>query len=302
MSKRKDGFEGDNTPIFRLGAAALRLQGALGGLRLPPEVAFDAAPLHEWLARMILPVEMTAAAVSAAAATKLAASLDLHSGGLTWRVSDPFPDMVLKLGAELATMAADPAQVEQFSRLTDQLQPERLTGWLRANGRTLEAGWSIEEPLDLTGLRDLSGLANQNIAHCLSLEGSFSPGNPYLGVQFPLPGTTADAQLDYALDLFDSFQLGGPPDDALAALRHYCPGKWLATIRLTAAGVSRIGIAVRRPSTKIVLRLRKIHDAGLVSAQELAAFEGALGAVGATAVESVQLSDGYGLTLHYDLP
>lgn len=298
MSKRKDGFEGDNTPIFRLGAAALRLQGALGGLRLPPDAAFDAAPLHEWLARMIMPVEGTAGAVSA---TKLAASLDLHSGGLTWRVSDPFPDIVLKLGAELAEMEADPAQVEQFTRLTDQLQPQRLTGWLRADGRTLEAGWSIEERLDLTGLPDLSGLANQNIAHCLSLEGSFSPGNPYLGVQFPLPGRTADAQLDQALDLFDSFQLGGPPDDALAALRHYSPGVWLATIRLTAAGVSRIGIAVQRPSTQAVLRLRQIHDIGLVSMQELAAFEGALGAKGATAVESVQLSDGYGLTLHYDI-
>jgi hypothetical protein len=299
MRKRKDSLDQDNTPIFRLGAAALRLQGALGALRLPPEVAFDAAPLHEWLARMILPVEAT---VTAVAATQLAASLDLHSGGLTWRVSDPFPDMVLKLGAELATMEADPAQVERFTRLTDQLQPERLTGWLRADGRTLEAGWSIEEPLDLTGLEDLSGLASHNIAHSLSLEGSFSPGNPYLGVQFPLPGATADAQLDQALDLFDSFQLGGPPDDALAALRHYCPGKWLATIRLTTAGVSRIGVAVRRPSTRSVLHLRKIHDAGLVSAQELAAFEGALGARGAAALESVELGGGYGLTLHYDLP
>jgi len=299
--------EESNQAFLRLGATALRLQGALGALHLPSEMVAHEDDLHGWLGRMILPVDS-----SAGIQTQLAASLGLHDGGLTWFVVDPLADMLLKLGDELAEMPVDPAQMERFTQMTDALQPERLGAWLRMSGPYLESGWSISEtvPLqkalsfaaDTEDTRRLQAwTAAQGVVDCHYVEGSFSPGNPYLALHFPLPGETADVQLDHALSLFESLQLGGPPDDALSALLHYNSGGWLATVWLTAKSVSRMGIVLQDPSTRAVLHLSKIHNVSLVTTAELAAFEGALGVDGATSVETVEIAGGHGMSLHYTL-
>jgi hypothetical protein len=299
--------EQQNQAFLRLGATALRLQGALGALHLPSEVVNNEDDLHGWLGRMILPVDS-----SEEIQTELAVSLGLHDGALTWTVVDPLADMLLKLGDELAEMPVDPVQMAQFTQVTDTLQPKALGAWLRMSGPYLEAGWSISETVSLqkalafaADTEDTRRLqtwtAAQGVVDCHYVEGSFSPGNPYLALHFPLPGQTADAQLDHALSLFESLQLGGPPDDALSALLHYSAGGWLATVWLTATSVSRLGIVLQQPSTRAVLHLCQIHHISLVTAAELAAFEGALGVDGATSVESVEVAGGYGMSLHYTL-
>jgi hypothetical protein len=307
MNTNQPGYEPEqqNQAFLQLGTTALRLQGALGGLHLPPDMLTNEDDLHGWLGRMILPVDS-----SSGIQTQLAVSMGLHDGALTWFVIDSLADMLLKLGDELAEMPVDPAQMAQFTQITDALLPRELGAWLRMSGPYLEAGWSISETVPLqkalsfaADTRDARQLqawtAAQGVVDCHYLEGSFSPGNPYLTLHFPLPGDTADAQLDHALSLFDSLQLGGPPDDALSALLHYSAGGWLATVSLTAKSVSCIGIVLQQPSTRTVLHLSKIHDVSLVTSAELAAFEGALGVDGATSVESVEVAGGHGLSLHY---
>jgi hypothetical protein len=299
--------EKQNQAFLRLGATALRLQGALGALHLPSEVVNNEDDLHGWLGRMILPVDS-----SEEIQTELAVSLGLHDGALTWTVVDPLADMLLKLGDELAEMPVDPAQMAQFTQIADALQPKALGAWLRMSGPYLEAGWSISETVSLqkalafaADTEDTRRLqawtAAQGVVDCHYVEGSFSPGNPYLALHFPLPGETADTQLDHALSLFESIQLGGPPDDALSALLHYGSGGWLATVWLTATSVSRLGIVLQQPSTRAVLHLCQIHHISLVTTAELAAFEGALGVDGATSVETVEVAGGYGMLLHYTL-
>jgi len=113
-------------------------------------------------------------------------------------------------------------------------------------------------------------------------------------IRVKLPGTP-DEQVRLALDAWTSFGIPPMPEEASTVLRASRPDGIFLSVVTSSEGFVRLGIQAPKPSTDTVLKLCNVAKG---NNEELASFEGSLGADGPTYVEYQHLMRGFGYSVY----
>jgi hypothetical protein len=170
----------------------------------------------------------------------------------------------------------------------------------------IDTGWFFDEPCDLSkafavaggggelGERVRAWAQRNRVTRTEYVTRSLAAKTPYHDIFVPAPS------IDTAVELLTAYDLPKPNVLADDALRRGAAKGAGASIRMTAKGVTRVGVLARRPSTDSVLSLIRTQDER--DAKLLAAFEGALGVTGAEwAQYEVHAGNRTDVELHYAL-
>lgn len=278
--------------------ARLRMAGA--GLALDPSAV---SWLEQWIS--------TALESGSPDGLACGATLTVTTGALALDVSGPGDAIAPCLGQFLEDCAAGDDDRARLDETIEQLDAEALGYWTEVHGTNVAGGWWIPKRVPLAAARALAPhtkaaeklgawAERRGITAATSFGRALGGGNPFAELVLPLPGGTSLAD---ALEVWDATGIDDPAAPFLDGLRSgFSAGagdELAVAARLTAKGVSRLGIRIDGAAMDPIPALRRVASGGPLSLERVAAFEAFLDAERPDWVEVGILGQGGNLALHY---
>ena len=279
---------------------ATTLRMAIAGLKVDP----SAVPwLEQWISTALLTGSPDGLVCGAA--------LTVTTGALALDVSGPGDVITPCFGQFLEDCAARDDDRVRLDETIEKLNADALGYWTEVEGTNLAGGWWLPKRVPLAAARALAPHTSaaeklgawaerRGITAASSFGRSLGSGNPFTELVLPLPAGTSLAD---ALEVWDATGIDDPPAPFLDGLRDGAgagAGDALAiAARLTAKGVSRLGIRIDGAAMDPIPVLRRVASGGPLSLERVAAFTGYLDAEQPDWVEVGILGKGGNLALHY---
>jgi hypothetical protein len=264
--------------------------------------------MRDELARWMEMVTPTVDGVPAAD-LRFGASTDAAMVTTTWRISAGVDRIRPGLEAYFGDFGAQPGEAAFLDATLEMLAAQRAGIWIEMGNDTIDTGWFFDEPFPVTrvfaiahsggglselGERALAWTERHGVTRTEYVTRSLAAKTPYHDIFLEAPSIKA------ALELLTVYDLPEPNVLVDDALRRGSADGVGVSVRVTATGVTRVGVLARRPSTDAVLSLIRTRDEK--DAQLLAVFEGALGVDGAAWAEyEVYAGNRTNVELHFTL-
>ena len=274
--------------------AAARLQLA----RVPfvdlPDWAGDA--LEDWLGGLL--AEETAP-------LDLGAVVAADLSQLTWTAEGPTSEVARRSQAWWGDILKVDGASAELIATASRLGAERAGTWITCGPAGMDTGWCV---LGAVALDEALGLTDAVLAPAVAtwakhsgagtatrLGRSLADGNRVWDIEVPLPGDTAEAQMEAFLRLAGELDVDPPSLDALAAVTTPEAGGLSAALALSATGLTKLGVVTERAGTRLLIAACRALE--LDSDESLAAVEGILSVEGPDRLEVHQR--GAGLDARY---
>jgi len=237
-------------------------------------------------------------------AIEFSVSTSANMQKLTWRTAGPQNVFIQKMVDFFWNVGAPESEIDRLNDVGALINPLKIGSWIDMSGKGgMDGGWYF--PVDIPTKMAVEAsdpgdpskkftewAEKHSVDKCFSVGRDMGAAPPrQTELRLKLPGSDFSSQLNVALDAFTMFGFPALPENALAVLHEHKPNGLCLSVITSSEGFVRLGLMAPKPNTDTVLKLCTIAGA---NNQELAAFEGSLGAEGPSFVEYQYLMQGFG--------